>query len=160
MDTNTPGPEGELTDLEQRLSHWRPASEGLDRDRMLFEAGRAASRAEVRAWIGFASSAALALVTAGLGVLLVGERAHRQALEARIVQQENAAKAPALPEPLPPPIVAQTLSPDSYLALTHRLQTVGLDEALTPASGTPPDHSPVVPEPTLRVQDVGRLLKF
>jgi hypothetical protein len=159
MDTHKPGPEGELTDLERRLTHWRPATENLDRDRMFFEAGRAAARAEVRAWTGFASTAALALVAAGLGVLLVGERARRQALEVRIAQQENA-KAPALPEPLSPPIVAQTLSPDSYLALTHRLQTVGLDEAMAPDSGSPPDHSPAIPEPTLRVRDVGRMLKF
>jgi hypothetical protein len=160
MDTHEPGPEGDLTDLERRLTHWRPAAKYFDRDRMLYEAGRAAARAELRAWTGFASSAALALVTASLGVLLVRERAQRQDLEVRIVQRENAAKAPVLPEPMPPPIVAQPLSPDSYLALTHRLQTVGLDEALTPTSGAPSDHAPAVPEPTLRVRDVGRMLKF
>jgi hypothetical protein len=162
MDTTEHGPEDDLTDLERRLARWRPAAVGLDRDGMLFEAGRAAARAEVRAWTGLASSAALALVAAGLGVLLVRERVQRQALEVRIAQQISTPKAssPGLPAPAAPPIVAQPPSPDSYLALTHRLQTAGLDEALAPGSGTPPDRSPAVPEPTLRVRDVGGLLKL
>jgi hypothetical protein len=160
MDTTEHGPEGDLTDLERRLTRWRPVAEDLNRDRMLFEAGRAAGRTEFRAWTGLASSAALALVAAGLGVLLVGERAQRQALEVRIAQRAGAATAPSLQEPTPPPIVERPLSPDSYLALTHRLQTAGLDDVPRPAPDDSPASTTTAPEPTLRVRDVGRLLKF
>jgi len=44
MDTNHPCPDGELNDLERRLSAWRPAAEGLDPDAVLFAAGRASVR--------------------------------------------------------------------------------------------------------------------
>ena len=47
MDIDKPRPdlENDLTAVERRLAAWRPAA-ALDRDRMLFHAGRAAAQAE------------------------------------------------------------------------------------------------------------------
>jgi hypothetical protein len=160
MDTAEHGPEGDLTDLERRLTLWRPAPVVLDRDRMLFEAGRAAGRSEARLRAGLLSTAALALVAAGLGVPLVRERAQRHALEVRIARQSIAAPAPSMPEPAPPPIAIEPFAPESYLALTHRMLDGGLDDAPGSAPGMPPEPSPTRPEPTLRVRDAGRFLKF
>ena len=44
--------EFDLSEFERRLAAWRPAVGGLDRDRMLYEAGRAAARADgrVQSW--------------------------------------------------------------------------------------------------------------
>ena len=76
-------PRDDLTDLERRLAALRPASGGLDRDRMLFDAGRASARAEGRARAWALSAAASALVAVGLGVGLARERSRALGLERR-----------------------------------------------------------------------------
>ena len=80
-------PEGDLSALERRLGNWRPAAGVVDRDRMLFEAGRAAARNESWGRFGGLSSAFLALVALGLGGLLVREQGNRRALEATVAAQ-------------------------------------------------------------------------
>jgi hypothetical protein len=161
MDATEHGPEGDLTDLERRLAGWQPASLGRDRDRMLFEAGRAAARAEVWARVPLASAAALALVAVSLGALLVRERDQRHALEVRIVQQSS------LPKPIAPPIEAalspivdRPPAPDSYLVLTHHMLAAGLDDAPLPTPRTTPGDTPPGAEPPLRVRGPGGLLNF
>lgn len=163
MDATEHGPEGDLTDLERRLARWQPASLGLARDRMLFEAGRATARAEVWARVPLASAAVLALVAVSLGAMLVRERDQRHALEVRIVQQTNLPKPTAPPiEPAPAPIVERPPAPDSYLVLTHHMLAVGLDDAPLPMptpSATPGDTSPRA-DPPLRVRGPGGLMNF
>jgi hypothetical protein len=144
MDTPERGPEEDMSALERRIGRWRPAAGVVDRDRVMFEAGRAA--AHVGSWgrLGFASAACLALVASGLVGLLVRERGHRRALEAVL-----AARAPALalPGDVPPPVVAP--GPDSYLVLTHRWHAGGLDDATLTASSLSPGHDKEPPEPPL-----------
>ena len=156
MDTAEPGPEGELTDLERRLARWRPATVGLDRDRLLFEAGRASARGLAR----LISSLALMLVAAVLGVLLVGERNQRHFLEFRLAQMTNKAASPSPIEPTPPLIVGHPPAPDSYLALSLRLRTAGLDDISMPAPDATTGDAPPSPEPPLRVRGTGGSLNF
>jgi hypothetical protein len=71
-------------ELERRLRSWQPSLGGLDRDRMLFDAGRAAARAArpplLRARWPLVSAAA-ALLACALGVAWNAERAGRRELE-------------------------------------------------------------------------------
>src|SRR4051812_23367722 len=76
MSIERPGldPEDDLIALERRLEGWRPVANfcAVDRDRLFYEAGRAAARSRVHpAWL---STACLALVALTLGGLLVHER--------------------------------------------------------------------------------------
>ena len=161
MDTTEPRPEDELTALERRLGRWQPTPAGLNRDRMLFEAGRAAARAEVWGRVPLASAAALALVVAGLGMLLVRERDQRHALEIRLVQQTTNPRTTApLIETEPLPIVERTAAPDSYLVLTHKLLAIGVDDALLQAPSATQDNGSPTTEPPLRVRGPGGLLNF
>ena len=161
MGTVEPGPEdelnGDLSETEERLAAWRPVSAPADRDRMLFEAGRAAGRADARGRAGLALAACLALVSAGLGARLEQERPRRLALETQVVQRTRGNPAPAV-APVSEP--AAVLAPDSYLVLTHRWHAAGLDEAPTPRSNTPPDEPAAGPEPTLRAHGERGILNF
>ena len=151
MHADTPEPDHEdevgpdLTALERRLAAWRPAAGALDRDRMLYDAGRAAAGA--LSWR--LSAAALLLATLGLGGLLIHEK-RELARERSLLAQERrhrleietalAARAlPAIPASVP-----ATPAPDSYLALTSRLSE-GVAEAPWPADGR--DPAPVGPAP-------------
>jgi hypothetical protein len=115
----------EISEMERRLASWRPATGGLDRDRMLYDAGRAAARADglSRPW-GLAT-AALTLVTVGLGGLLLHERSRCMALEtslaiaSRTIPPQPAA-AIELPASGKTPVV-EPFEPSSYFALTARL---------------------------------------
>ncbi len=70
METDIPGREPELTALERRLADWRPTAGALDRDRMLYNAGRAAAGVRPLRL----AAAALLLVSLGLGDLAVQQR--------------------------------------------------------------------------------------
>jgi hypothetical protein len=174
MDANTPHPDDrdpigpDLTALERRLSAWRPCAGGLDRDRMLFDAGRASASAGGRPWR--LATAALLLATAGLGGLLAQQRAtlarersHRLELEtalaARIEATRPRSYAPVTVEipPIEPP------SPSSYLVLTARLAA---GDATPPDVGDArhprgPAHDPSGgpgDAPALRPRDLRRIL--
>jgi hypothetical protein len=148
-------PRDELTDLEHRLAALRPATSGLDRDRTLFEAGRASARAEgrARAW-GFVAAASM-LVAVGLGVGLARERARALDLERALVAAREAPAPSAAPAPAPlPPI---EIAPNSYLALSHRA-LAGLDEPPAAPGRHPVDIGPTAPErplSPLRVRGAG-----
>lgn len=89
-------PPDDLTDLERRLTGWRPNPAGLNPDAMLFAAGRAAAR-PWRAWLALAPClAALAVAVAAWA----SERAERVALAEQLRQR---APAPALVPPDEPP---------------------------------------------------------
>ncbi len=135
--------EGPLSDLERRLEQWRPLPGSLDRDRMLFEAGRASARAESWGRLGAVLAASFALVAVGLGGLLVRERGHRHALEVTLAERT---REPVIADPVLPPLPSRPEpAPDSYLALTRRILTTGLDDppplASNARSGELPDRS-------------------
>jgi hypothetical protein len=134
IDKSQPDQENDLTALERRLAGWRPAIGGLDRDRMLFDAGRAAARAEGRSRLWQLATAALVFVTAGLGGLLANERSLRLALETQVAAQTDPEKQQPLARisvqlgRIEPP------GPKSYLALTSRLAK-GVRDLSSPDAG-------------------------
>ena len=132
MDPHEDLPECPLSDLERRLQRWRPLPGSLDRDRMLFDAGRASARAESWGRLGAALAASFALVAVGLGGLLVRERGYRHALEVTLAERT---REPVLADPAPPPLPSRPApARDSYLALTRRILTTGLDDLPPSAS--------------------------
>jgi hypothetical protein len=137
-------PQDDLTDLERRLTALRPTAQALDRDRMLFEAGRASARGEGRAWV--LSAAASALMVVGLGVALARERSRALGLERDLIAAGEVPAAPPIAvtaaprEPSPPVEVA----PDSYLALSRRA-LAGLDDLPAAPPHPPGDLGPPAP---------------
>jgi hypothetical protein len=158
MDTPVPFPEGELTELERRLSAWTPSVAALGRDRLLFEAGRASARSEARAWLSTATAAGLAALAIGLGGWAVREHARRTALELALAERSRAlevANARRRP-PAPPPIPVDTPAPESYLVLSRRLATEGLDEPEPPSSPPSRERGPATPDRSLTPLSVRR----
>ena len=160
METGIPEPdrEPELTALERRLAAWRPAAGTLDRDRMLYDAGRAAAEGEGHRHAWRLATAALAIMTIGLGVLLAHERSQRRALEIALA----ARAVPSPPSPVEfeiPPI--EPPAPSSYFALTARLAANPVDASwLDVEIEREPDHpapTPRRPAP-LRPRDIKRVL--
>jgi len=154
MDPAEHGPRGDLNrdpaDLERRLARLRPAAGGLDRDRMLYEAGRAAARADSRTRLASAAAMAMAIGCVGLGGLLARERGHRLDLERALADTRPREPDPGRLAPSPP-VPAARPGPDSYLALTRRALVAGLDD---PPGPVEPRRfgSPIPPEPPLRVR--------
>jgi hypothetical protein len=160
MDTPEPGLTREMNEPEQTLARLRPVSGGLNRDRVLFEAGRAAGRTEARHRLLIATSASLLVALIGSGGLFVRERAHRLSLElelaARLNEQTSRPAGVVQPELLPP----ADISPNSYLALSRHIQPGGLDEPSPPFGGAGPGYpiknsAPIVP---LGIRDTQRAL--
>jgi hypothetical protein len=159
-----------LSELEHRLRMWQPSSGGLDRDRMLFEAGRAAALrtvgpgGSVRLWR--LATAASVLAALGLGQGWRTERLHRQAVELSLAAEmpppfsmDRARFAPSpRPEPSVPPI-----DPSSYLALARRADPIGPAPLPGPPGGTsgqPIDPGGVSTQPPLRPHDLDRVLSL
>lgn len=161
--------EDPLSSLEERLSSWMPSAGGLDRDRMLFEAGRAEVQRSLRAGISarlwkYATAAAV-LLALGLGMAWHNERSQRRALELTFARL-----APPPPAPLvsTPELMTErqgkeaALDPTSYLALVRQLKRLEDATNLEPqriAPGTvqkvraadPPQTTPLRPRDWDRV---------
>ncbi|QDV38768.1 hypothetical protein [Tautonia plasticadhaerens] len=156
-----PGPDEPLTPLEARLLGWRPSPGGLDRDRMLFEAGRSGALAEARGRFWRGATAGLVLASIGLVVALIDARVDQGALRDELAAMKarggvfDASVEPSwgtssTPDPreiaaepvAPPPIEPVALDASSYLAMTRRL--VSLDGTL---ADRPDDPAPIG-EPT------------
>jgi hypothetical protein len=123
-------PEQDPPGFERRLASWLPAAPALNRDRMLFEAGRASARAEAKGKVWPAAASGLALLLLGLGGLFVRERSQRLALET-VLATRPPAEAPVLAATtprvaLPSPII-EPPGPSSYFVLTLRLAAGDLD---------------------------------
>jgi hypothetical protein len=120
--------------LERRLAAWRPASGALDRDRMLYDAGRSAATGDSHAQIWRGATAALLLLATGLGGLLVRQSsvlsrersllAHERAQRSRI-QNAATAIASGIPSEASHPrsdsAPVERFAPASYFVLTSRL---------------------------------------
>jgi hypothetical protein len=139
-------PEIDLSAVERRLAAWRPTAGGLDRDRMLYEAGRAAARADgrVRSWR--LATAALILMAVGLGGLLVRERSQRLALELSLalasqIKPQHPVGETALPTSRETAAI-EPFAPTSYFALTSRLGQSILDMSSPGVEFEPKSHRP------------------
>jgi hypothetical protein len=143
----------DLSELEHRLSAWRPADEGLNADAVLFAAGRASVRPGPVRFVWPALTVCLAGLATVLGVCLNVERSGRLAL-ARQLRQPPPAPAPKSPTPVEVSPEESPLPEDvpstSFLA-ARRLLERGLDDwpervvvarVETPAAALP--HAPVL----------------
>jgi hypothetical protein len=148
-----------LSDLEQRLRSWVPSAGGLDRDRMLFEAGQAAAGAAERArmmsrWWKFAAGAA-AVLALSLGVAWRNERRERLALQLDIARSSQPALLTA-PVASRSVLMAQrhvkAVAPDrwSYLTLVRQVSRIEQGESLEPPSTEPTTKEKVEPTRSLR----------
>ncbi len=136
-------PEAELNTIEAALGSLAPARSQVNRDRLMFEAGRASVRPSTsgrRGWI--AAAASLALIASGEGALLA-IRPAPQVIE-RIVVIKEPAKPPVEPLPeipeIPRPVPPSTESllgfdPGDHDRLAGQLIRYGLD-------GLPTSNSP------------------
>ncbi len=109
----------DLSDLERRLTAWRPSPAGLNADALLFAAGRAAGRPGPGRVLWPVVAGSLAVLVAVLGQRLAAERAERLAL-VELFQQRGAG-APAEPAAAPVSPAAPPPS-DSYLAARRVLE--------------------------------------
>ena len=164
MDSTGSDREADLNDLEEALAQLRPSSVALDRDRLIFEAGRAAGRAERRGWVGPATAAAFALVAIGLGGLWVRERVQRRGLEETIAGLDARALSPPRVQPATA-VEAPSAQPgpNSYLVLTRHLTSGGMEARPIERTGVPSARSsdkPAEPPATLRLRAIGGLLEL
>lgn len=158
--------EDDLSRLEQRLGSWHPSLGGLDRDRLLYEAGRAESAVRGNRLIKMmaAVSIATALAAFGLGTAWRFEHDRVERLTAELafarLEPQPALAAPYRPNP-PAVVVSEPLDPFSYLALSRRIVNGRIDFDLPsrPSASGGDKPSRPTPEP-LRVGDRDRLLEL
>ncbi len=142
----------DLSPTERRIAAWRPSAVAIDRDRMLYEAGRASARAAARPW-QFATAAAL-LLAVGLGGWASRERSRRVD---ELAARPTISLPPLMPEPIEPP------DPNSYRALSalpaERWEMASAIEFGDASKSPHPDPAERPTHPTpLRPQDILRVL--
>jgi len=127
MDTNSHRPD-DLKDLEQRLSSWQPAADGLDSDAMLFAAGRASARPGPARLAWPTLTGLLSVLCVVLGLWLTAERSERQALARQLREHQSVPvnEPPAAPAADVVPTESDEPAPDSYF-VSHRALEKGLD---------------------------------
>jgi hypothetical protein len=139
--------ENDMNALEARLGAWRPAASTIDRDRVMFLAGKASAGSEMRGRIAGAAIVGLALLAAGMGGMWANERGHRVRLEAIAAErghEEEPSRVETASNPNPAP-----LAPSSYLVLSHRPEMMEDAELAASAPIPPPTRGPLDREPTL-----------
>lgn len=133
MSQMNPSPDPKLSALGNRLARLQPAGTALDRDRMLFEAGRAAGASAQRLALWRASVALLMLGIVGFGTAWwseCGQRRHFQELAEAASGQSTTPRHHELDEP-PTRLIVAHIDPNSYLAL-RQLISDGLSEPTRP----------------------------
>jgi hypothetical protein len=154
MDANSPRHEDDLSKFERFLAGWRPSSDGLDADSMLFAAGQAAGRRGRSQLLWPMLCALLTVQAAGLGVWGLSERAERQALASRLPERAPTQSA----SPATVAVARESSyepSPGDYLS-TRRLMEQdpnGWLASVQPAglkANVPPPPSPAVLTPRQR----------
>ena len=130
----------EMTALEASLGKLAPCPAALDRDRLLFEAGRASARPG-RLWQG--AAAAASLTAAALALLLVLRPAPVTVVEPRVVYvHERPAPQPAPEDPATPPAEVATADDEApvpqteYLRRRQEVLRWGVDMLPPPVPGT------------------------
>ncbi len=161
-----------LSSLEERLRSWVPSAGRLDRDRMLFEAGRAQVKGPIqagtRATLWKYATAAAVLLASGLGMAWHNERSQRRALELTVA---TLAPPPPAPFVATPELMTErqekeaAIDPTSYLALVQQLKHLEDATNLEPqrtAPGTVPSVRAADPPQTapLRPRDWDRVISL
>jgi hypothetical protein len=164
--------------LEHRLSTWRPAAGALDRDRMLYDAGQSAARADSRIQVWRLATAALLFLTIGLSGLLARQSSLVSRERSLLAHDRMESKRTDLPatftasgvpaESWRPPVDSapvERFAPASYFVLTSRFVASGVDASWHEADGATGSHrrDPGRPERApapapLRPRDVQRVL--
>jgi hypothetical protein len=154
MHAHTPDNNNDLSDLERRLSGWRPDSKGLDADAMVFAAGLAAGRRGRGRLLGPSLCGLLAALAVGLGVWGLTERAQRQALALHHPEPAPTPRAARQIDVAVVPDLLPSLLPDAYFNLRRQAeQDLGRRQAsVEPDAPQPPGPPP--PEP--RILSVGQ----
>jgi hypothetical protein len=160
----------EMKALEERLGSWVPSLGNVDRERMLFEAGRASSLGSTRIENGSRfwklSTAAAVLLAAALAFAWKQERGRIQALEQVILAQDGRPGGQPKIEPEPEPVPENRdlpVDPGSYLGLVRQLKIQSMDGGpidfpTAPASSSS-GPTPPVPNPRpLRPRDLDRVI--
>lgn len=106
-----------LNGLERQLAGLKPSPLAIDRDRMMYLAGRASAAQSVRGRLaGAASLSVLAILCGGIAVMFATERGRRIELERLVAERSRKDSA----NPRLEVIVAQSPpAPSSYLALSQ-----------------------------------------
>jgi len=151
MSAERPNHEQDLSPLERRLQNWQPAASGSSRERMLFEAGRAAARRSRigMAQVGFAGFLVSSVLLAGGWMV---ERAKRQRLAQQLAEVQldrHRESLPRLPEERVDTEVRLALvdrpDPVSYLVLTRGIGSAGETRERAPETRAVPERIPVNP---------------
>jgi hypothetical protein len=132
-----PDPAPELDALADELRRLAPTPPGLDRDALLFRAGRASAG---RGWLWPAATAVSSLTAAALGAALLLQPPPQTVVETIRVRVE--APAPSAPPGVEPyPVAAEAPAPDDrppHLRLQEHLLRWGLDGLGEPPQSEPP----------------------
>jgi hypothetical protein len=156
-------PEIDLSAVERRLAAWRPSAGSLDRDRMLYNAGRAAANADGRVQTWRLATAALALLAVGMGGLMLHERSQRRAMEVALGARSRPSQSASTMPLLSATPTIEPFAPSSYFVLTSRLSRSNPD-MLSPDvefESRPPSIGPLEPLPQrrpLQLRDLQRVL--
>jgi hypothetical protein len=127
MDSNSPRHEDDLSDVANRLSSWRPTTDGLDADALLFAAGVAVGRRDRGRVVALALCGLLAILAVSLGAWGLTERAERQSLASRLRERTpNTGANPGMNDGLVPE-ASYASSPDDYFHLYRRLELDPID---------------------------------
>lgn len=118
MDKHLPHHQDDLSDLEHRLSSWRPDDLGVNADAMLFAAGLAAGRSERGRLLGLGLGGLLAVLALGLGAWGWLERAERQALANCLRERTPSSATFVVVLPASP----YTPSPGDYFSLRRQME--------------------------------------
>src|SRR6516165_4147201 len=144
MDAHTPRNEDDVSDVERRLAGWRPGTEGLDADAMLFAAGIAAGRGGWGRMLALTLCGLLAIVALGLGAWGMSERAQRHALVSLLHERAPTTCAYRATHVAVLPPSAYEPSPEDYLSMRRRMDEdpaiwlASLEPAAPQALGPPP----------------------
>jgi hypothetical protein len=163
-DPNTANSSEELNALAARLQTWRPSAGGLDRDRLIFESGRAAGLAEARAMdrgrLWPMATAASLLLAVGFYMARGPEKGGEPE---RIDLAVKSAEVPRSPQPIAESAPIAPIDPSSYLALARQFASGDLDpiqaEPVRPSDSNR-SSPPVDRPPPLRARDFDRLLNL
>jgi hypothetical protein len=148
MDPHSPNPD-DLSEIERRLSVWRPNAEGLNREAMLYAAGLAAAKPGRGRLLWPALCSLLAVIAVSLGAWGLNERAERQFLIGRLHEGTPPAAASPTNALAVAPHSAFVASPDGYLNLRRQLeQDPGRWLASRESTG-PMAIGPAPPEPEI-----------
>jgi hypothetical protein len=143
MFSDEPDRQEQINAIENRLARWKPAATAIDRDRLLFESGRAAGRAEARSHTILASIACSLLTIVIAKGTIVRDRARNAAAEplreesVAIEAESRATKNSELSAIDPAWNSNPNVSDDSYLALSRLAESNTFETARRPDSDEP-----------------------